>query len=448
MERFKQMRVLIIGLGISGISAARFMLEKQAQVWAIDRNHHKIAFHPAVIELREQGLLYIKEEDLPPLKTFSQIIVSPGVPHTHSLLVEAARLQIEVLGEIELAFRYLKHKVIGITGTNGKTTVTSLLTHILNASGQPAKALGNIGEPLIAEIDSDPNTVLVVELSSFQIETIHTPCIDLGVILNITPDHLDRYSSMETYALAKMRMHTCLKPGGALYMEEKAYRTFGHLESKLSPKLYGYSEECDLYTDLNHIRIKKTIDCILPLQYRGSKSHILENFLATYSLCKEMGIDAEQFWEGVSSFKIPPHRIEKVRTHDGISYYNDSKGTNIDAVMRAVETLNGPVILIAGGVDKGTDFSPWLDAFAEKVKCICAIGQATDKIENTLSMKFKVYRCESLPEAVEHASSLAQPGDNVLLSPGCASFDMFENYAHRGIVFKDSVNALQSFQNT
>lgn len=446
VQEYFQKKVLIIGLGMSGISAARFLLQQKAFVWGIDQNYPKLLNNPAIEELRALGLQFVQQIYLPPLETFHKIVISPGVALTHPVLKMAKEHSIEILGEIEMAFRSLKNPLIGITGTNGKTTVTLLVTHILNESGINAKAVGNIGEPLSEEIFGNPKTVLVVELSSFQLETLTSPCLDAGVILNITPDHLDRYNTMEKYATAKMHIHRCLKPHGKLYMEERAYQTYGSLMPDFSPKLYGYTETSDLYTDLHHLYMQKNVDSMLPLDYRGSKSHILENLMATYGLCKELGIDAKQFWHGVSTFKLPPHRIEKIRTLEGVSYYNDSKGTNIDAVIRAVETLKGPVILIAGGIDKGTDFSPWIEAFADRVKHICVIGQAADKIAKTLSHQFTVHKCESLSDAVKCASSLAYPGDNVLLSPGCASFDMFENYAHRGIVFSDTVNALTCIQ--
>jgi len=445
-QEYAQKRILIIGLGMSGISAARFLLQQKALVWGIDQNYPKLINNPAIEELCAQGLQFIQQIQLPPLETFQTIVISPGVPLTHPLLKMAEEHSIEVLGEIELAFRALKNPLIGITGTNGKTTVTLLVTHVLNEAGITAKAVGNIGEPLSEEIFGNPKTALIVELSSFQLETLTSPCLDAGVILNITPDHLDRYNTMEKYAAAKMHIYKCLKPQGTLYMEERAYQNYGALMTDFAPKLYGYAKTSHLYTDLNHLYIQKNVDSMLPLNYRGSKSHMLENLMATYSLCKEMGIDAEQFWRGVSTFKIPPHRIEKIRTLEGVAFYNDSKGTNIDAVIRAIETLKGPVILIAGGIDKGTDFSPWIQAFADQVKHICVIGQAADKIEKTLSHQFNVHKCESLSDAVKCASSLAYPGDNVLLSPGCASFDMFENYAHRGIVFSDTVNALTCIQ--
>ncbi|MBS4169005.1 UDP-N-acetylmuramoyl-L-alanine--D-glutamate ligase [Parachlamydia sp. AcF125] len=435
-------RILIIGLGISGLSAARFLIAQKAHIWAVDKNKGQLFSLPDVRELIAQGLQLVDEKDLPSLKGFHLIVTSPGVPLNHPLLQLAQAAEIEIIGEAELAFRSLKNKLIGITGTNGKTTVTLLITHLLNFAGIPAKAVGNVGIPLSSEISSPPETVLVVELSSFQLETLQSRHLDMGAILNITPDHLDRYPSMEEYALAKMKLKSCIKERGVLYMEEKAYQNYGFLKPDFTTKLYGYSPDCDLRTDLYHLFTHKNVDCILPVEYRGAQSHKLENLMAAYSLCKEIGIDTTQFWKGVSAFCTPPHRIEKVAIANGVAYFNDSKGTNIDAVMRAIETLEGPIILIAGGVDKGADFSPWISAFVDKVKGICVIGQAAKKLEQTLSKSFNVVRCQNMHDAVKCASSLASPGYNVLLSPGCASFDMFENYAHRGKIFKEAVNAL------
>ncbi|CCB85835.1 UDP-N-acetylmuramoylalanine--D-glutamate ligase [Parachlamydia acanthamoebae UV-7] len=440
--------ILIVGLGISGLAAARFLLTQKALVWAIDQNKDKLRKRSDIQILESQGLQFVAEKDLPPLETFLLVVTSPGVPLTHPVLQLAQAKNIKILGEIELAFRSLRNKLIGITGTNGKTTVTLLLTHLLNYAGIPAKAVGNVGEPLSAEITCSSETVLVVELSSFQLDTLQSRQLDMGVILNITPDHLDRYASMEDYALSKMKIKSCIKEGAPLYMEEKAFQNYGFLQANFPCHLYGYSHNCHLMSDQQHLFLNKNIDSILPVEYRGTKSHKLENLMAAYGLCREMGIDATLFWEGVSTFNTPPHRIEKVAIFKDVSYYNDSKGTNIDAVMRAIEAIEGPIILIAGGVDKGTDFSPWISAFANKVKHICVIGQATEKLDRTLSKSFNVVRCQNMHDAVKHASSLAYPGDNVLLSPGCASYDMFENYAHRGKTFREAVNALASIQNT
>lgn len=444
MQKLEGKSVLVIGLGLSGRSAVRFLLNRGAHVSGIDGNQELLKSNPEIAILREAGLKTIQEPIQ--LQQFDLIVVSPGVPQTHPLYVEARNLGIEVIGEIELACRFLKGTFLGITGTNGKTTVTLLVTHVLNHSGKSARALGNLGVALTSETATEQaEQISVVELSSFQLETLHSRVIDAAVLLNVTPDHLDRYSGMDHYALAKLHIADCLKPGGEFYVEDKCWQEFGHLFNPVIPitaKTYGYREQCDLSTDLQHLISNKKIASMLPSSFRGKVSHDLENLMAAYALCQHVGVTPEQFMEAVKTFKKPAHRIEFVREHKGVSYYDDSKGTNIDAVVRAVDTIQGNIVLIAGGVDKGSAYTPWIAAFADRVKCVCAIGQAAPKIQQDLSQAMPVALCKGLEEAVNYAAQLAQPGDTVLLSPGCSSFDMFRDYSHRGEEFQRIVKQL------
>lgn len=442
----KDRKVLVIGLGISGRSAVKFLLGKGANVIGFDRDRELLLNHPEIAALRALGLITENEYSLIKVSQFGLVVVSPGIPQNDYLYTEARNLGIETIGEIELACRYITQPVLGITGTNGKTTVTLLVTHILQKSGKPARALGNMGVPLTSEILIDKlitkNEILVVELSSFQLETIQSPVIDAAVILNITPDHLDRYANMEAYAIAKIRIKNCLKDNGKLFIEENAFEEFGHLLERAQVQRYGYSSDCDFHLSENSLCYKNNIEFKFPEQYQKKRNHDLENLVASYALCREMGVTSDEFLAALSSFHKPAHRIQFVRNANGISFYDDSKGTNIDAVIRAVESLEGEIILIAGGVDKGASYEPWIAAFAGKVKCICAIGQASRKMQRELSHKVPVLLFESLNAAVKHATSQAKPGSNVLLSPGCSSFDMFRDYAHRGEEFTKIVRAL------
>lgn len=438
--------VLVLGLGISGRAAARLLLRNGARVWGVDRNPDLLLQNEQVAALREEGLVTAHEEQKIPLEPFDFAVVSPGISPENPVYKELRRLNIETLGEVELACRFVTQPFLGITGTNGKTTVTLLVAHVLNQAGIPARAVGNVGVPLSAEVEAflspQARDVMVTELSSFQLDTLQTRSIDVGVILNITPDHLDRYRSMEEYAASKMHMQDCLKSGGVLYIEEAVYKKYGHL-LKVKPRVYGFSPECDLYCDGTHLIIEEKIEYILPVDYRGIFSHDVENLMAAYALCREMGVLPEQFARAYATFSKPAHRIEFVRDVGGVSFYDDSKGTNIDAVIRAVASLKGGVYLIAGGVDKGSSYEPWIDTFRGKVKGICAIGQAADKIQQELSQAFPVELFATLEEAVQAAARAATPGENVLLSPGCSSFDMFRDYAHRGDEFKRIVNGLE-----
>jgi UDP-N-acetylmuramoylalanine--D-glutamate ligase len=433
---------LVIGLGISGRAAAKHLFKKKHKVWGVDQNSTLLRENPEIQTLLKEGLHLYSNNEMINILDFDQVIVSPGIPQTHPLYVAALHAGIEVIGEIELGCREIVNKVIGITGTNGKTTATLWTAQMLNRCGVKARALGNVGTPLCSELENvDPNEVLILELSSYQLETLHSPILDIAVILNITPDHLDRYQSMEAYAAAKWLIAKSLKSRAPLYIEERTLKEFPPDFGGFECRTYGYNKQSALFSDLKKVYFQGLPLFELPLSLQ-KKSHDLENLLAVYAICQELQIDPHLFASAIHSLKKPPHRIEWIAEIDGVNYYDDSKGTNIDAVTRAVQSLPGPIILIAGGVDKGAPYTPWINFFSGKVKSICTIGQAAAKIQDQLSSSFSVYPCKSLEEAVSRSVTLAQPGDSILLSPGCSSFDMFQDYAHRGKVFQDLVKNL------
>lgn len=438
-------KVLVLGLGISGRAAARLLLRNGAHVWGVDRNADLLLQNEQIAALREEGLTTSCEGQKIDIDSFDFAVVSPGIPQSNPVYAEVQKLGLEVLGEVELACRFVTQKFLGITGTNGKTTVTLLVAHVLNQAGICARAVGNVGVPLAAEVEAffptKTHDIMVAELSSFQLDTLQSRVIDVGVVLNITPDHLDRYDGMTAYAASKMHIQDCLKPGGVLYMEEAAYMKYGYL-LRAKPRLYGFNSNCDIYCDGVHVIVNGQVEYILPVDYRNKFSHDVENLMAAYALCREMGVLPEQFARAYATFSKPAHRIEFVRTINEVSYYDDSKGTNVDAVIRAVASLKGPVILIAGGLDKGSSYAPWIDTFRGKVKGICTIGQAAPKMKQELEEAFPLEIFATLDDAVKAASHAAVPGDNVLLSPGCSSYDMFRDYAHRGDEFKRIVSTL------
>jgi len=369
-------KALVIGLGKSGKSAVTFLEKKGFSVTGVDDKNPS----SASIQVTE----------------FDLVVVSPGIPPSHPLYRAALASGVELIGEAELALRHVEgQKVVGITGTNGKTTVTLMIEHVLNACGIDAIAVGNVGRPITSELGG--NRVLVVELSSFQLETIHAKVLDAAVILNISEDHMDRYDSMEEYARAKWRIADCLKPGAVFC--DRTNDTFSDFEE--------------------------------------------ENQKAAFSVCKVFGVSELQFKESLSTFQKPPHRLEFVRHLNGVHFYNDSKGTNIDSVISAVQKMEGPVILIAGGQSKGASFIPWKIAIRDKITHLLAIGEASSTMAEELAPDIKVETVETLPKAVARAVQLGQSGDSVLLSPGCASFDQFRNYAHRGDAFKTLVLKLK-----
>lgn len=408
------MDVLVIGLGVSGRAAVNFLLDRSYSVVAIDQRAEAIASKPEIIALLDRGLVIRASLKI---HAFDLIVISPGIPPMHPTVLEARTLGIEVIGEIELACRYLKQPMIAVTGTNGKTTVTQLIGHVLNACGKPARVLGNGGVPLISEIMQLKEEIVVCELSSYQMETLQSQVVDAGAILNITPDHLDRYPDMEAYAQAKMSLKECLKPSKKLFISKQVQKDFGYLIQS------G----------------KENIELLIPDIYNSSLNHDDENRLAALKLCMEVGVTSEEFDRAERGFKKPPHRIEFVRKYRGVNYFNDSKGTNLDAVHRAVEKMIGPVFLIAGGKEKGMSFRPWIQQFKGKVMAVIAIGEAKKTLSKELGCDFKVIEKDDLKSAVEIASSIANEGNNVLLSPGCASFDMFKNFEDRGNHFKECV---------
>jgi UDP-N-acetylmuramoylalanine--D-glutamate ligase len=337
------------------------------------------------------------------------------------------------MGEVDFALQHLHQKMVAITGTNGKTTVALLVEHVLNSAKIKAKALGNVGVS-VAEycLAPDPEEILVFELSSYQLETLDRPVFDAGVILNITPDHLDRYENLESYARAKAKLQHCLVPNGVLYLHEQVVQNFASI----------FSDEYVLLGKENSLGLSP-----FPKVNFFQGEHDYSNAIAAWALCRKMGVAKEEFIDALQSFKKPSHRIEFVKTIKGVSYYDDSKGTNIDAVIQAVLSMKGPVILIAGGVCKGSSYLPWKEVFQNRVKQLFVLGQAAHKIWQELSLFFNVEIVDSMEEAVIKAAACAKQADVVLLSPGCSSFDMFCDYAHRGKEFQRCVQLLEGEKN-
>lgn len=444
-EELAGKQILIIGLGISGKAAARFLIKRGAHVTAADRNADLFYDEPTVKALIEKGLKLYSEKTLPmPLK-YDLAVVSPGIPHENVIYTAVSQSKIPIIGEIELACRSLQQRAVAVTGTNGKTTTVSLITHALNFGGLPARALGNIGTPLTDAIDeANPNEILVVELSSWQLETLSVPAFEAAAILNITPNHLDRHKTMLEYAKAKFRLAPCLKTGGVLFLGSQIVRDFHELLSGIQYETYGFETANTYSCDGTSVYLHGQPLFKMPPPYLGKKNHDVENMMAAYVLCRQLGLPNTKFVEALKSFKKPAHRVEFVSKIGGVSYFDDSKGTNLEAVIRAVETMDGETILIAGGLHKGSSYQAWAKSFKGKVRAIYAIGQAAPQIAADLIQFLPIKPCATLEEAVRFAASSAKNGENVLLSPGCSSYDMFRDFNHRGDEFKRIVHALQS----
>ncbi|MFA6915721.1 MAG: UDP-N-acetylmuramoyl-L-alanine--D-glutamate ligase [Parachlamydiales bacterium] len=415
---------VVLGMGISGRSAAKALLHLGAAVTAYDRRAEALKIDPAIASLIHRGLELYQDEDPYFPAHCSGVILSPGIPLEHSICKKALELKIEVVGEIEFACRHLKGKFIGVTGTNGKTTVTSHIVHTLNFYGISAKAMGNIGIPLSELLCEDDNVdVVALELSSYQLETMSTPVLDTAIFLNLTPDHLDRYNDMDEYGSSKARIGLCLKPGRPLYISSELKQNYAQLFAKMPYDLSVY----DSY--LTHF------DSSLPL-------HDQQNIAAVCAICSYWNIGYKKVLDAFKTFSKGEHRIEFVASVNGIDFYDDSKGTNVDAVIKAVSAIPKKIILIAGGVPKGAKFTCWKKPFSGKVKAVCAIGEAAGQLHHELGDDYTVNSYQTLEEAVNSAFMLAGQGDVILLSPGCASFDMFRDYAHRGQVFQECVQRL------
>jgi UDP-N-acetylmuramoylalanine--D-glutamate ligase len=447
----KNNRVLVVGLGKSGLSAAMFLRGLGARVTVSDaRSAVALAKEiPALldagimVEAGGHGLLTFRRQDL--------IVVSPGVPMDTPEVKQAQAFGLPVVGELELASRFLQGRVVAITGSNGKTTTTSLLGKIFTDAGGPTLVGGNIGLPVIDLVaKSTPETTSVLEVSSFQLETVEEFHPKIAVVLNITPDHLDRHGSFEAYAAAKARITERQGPEDFLVLngEDKATQM---VALKTKAQIYWFSGrrpikqgafvhgESILFIAQEGAKAEPVMP-VAEINLKGA--HNVENVLAAVCAARLAGIPAEKIRASVTSFKAVEHRLEFVAVVNGVEFYNDSKATNVDATMKAVSAFKGGIHLILGGKDKDSDYGLMADLLKERVKSVYTIGSAAEKIERQLHGVVKMVAAETLPTAVAAAAKAAVIGDVVLLSPACSSFDQFDNYEHRGQVFRQLVNEL------
>ncbi len=377
------------------------------------------------------------------------IVPSPGVPANEAHLQAARAKGIAIWSEIELAYRFIKGRLIGITGSNGKTTTTSLVEHILKTAGMQTILAGNIGTPLIACVDGmKDDTWTVVELSSFQLELIATFRPNIGVFLNLTPDHLDRHHTFEAYGAAKARIFENQTGEDAAILNADDAATTPYAPSlarvywfsrkqRVAQGAYVRNEEIVFRQNGAEEILLKLGD--IPL----AGGHNVENVLAAATAAKLAGAPVSAIAKGVKSFAGVEHRLEFVAEIGGVRYYNDSKATNVDATLKALDAFPGRILVILGGKDKGSDYTVLQKPLREKAILALLIGAAAEKIEKQIAGSVAIERAETLERAVETASHAAQRGDVVLLAPACASFDQFQNYEHRGRVFKELVAQLE-----
>ncbi|MGI6144785.1 MAG: UDP-N-acetylmuramoyl-L-alanine--D-glutamate ligase [Clostridia bacterium] len=443
---------LVIGAARSGKAVVEFLIEQGALVYLNDLKKREDFKEDTLGFLEKMGVQLILGEhaDIRELQP-DYLIVSPGVPFTIPPLVEAKKLGIPVWSEIELAWRNTQAPLVAVTGTNGKTTTTALLGQIFADSGRKVFVGGNIGVPFISEARKlAAEDVAVLEVSSFQLETTENFRPQLAVILNITPDHLDRHDTYEGYKEAKKKIFCNQKGNDCLILNYDDAET-RNLARLAKGRVLFFSQQHILnegfYVSNGWIVVKNKgqIIPVLKVEDLGIKgSHNLENALAAATAGWLMGVSVESLAQSLKTFPGVPHRLERVLTYQGVTYINDSKGTNPDASIKALEAYEQPIVLLAGGKSKGSDFLPFAQKIKERVKELVLLGQAASEIEEALKkVGYSRYQhAASFPEAVKLASQLAEEGDIVLLSPACASFDMFDNYEQRGDVFKELVQQL------
>jgi UDP-N-acetylmuramoylalanine--D-glutamate ligase len=451
----KSKRVLVVGLGKSGMAAALFLKQHGARVTVSDtRSARELAAQiPALLEAGVMvesgghGLLTFRRQDL--------LVVSPGVPLDTPEIAQAASFGVPIVGELELASRFLAGRTIAITGSNGKTTTTTLIGQILADAGVSTLVGGNIGLPVIELArEATDATWNVLEVSSFQLETVEEFHPQIALVLNITPDHLDRHKTFANYAAAKAKISARQGPEDALVLNAEdpvAQMLAANSGPNGRPRIFWFSPSR---------RVKQgafvhgegvfflageagTPEPVLPvaeIPLRGA--HNVENVLAAVCAARLAGVASESIRATVARFKAVEHRLELVRTLDGVEFYNDSKATNVDATKKAVSSFPRGVHLILGGKDKNSDYTQLAPLLRERVQAVYTIGSAAEKIERELAGVVKIVSSETLEQAVASAAEAARAGDVVLLAPACSSFDQFDNYEHRGRVFRDAVEAL------
>jgi UDP-N-acetylmuramoylalanine--D-glutamate ligase len=445
---FQGKRVLVVGLARTGLAVALFSAAYGGIVTATDAKPEaeiaetaaRLGAAGVTLQLGTSATDFFLEQDL--------IVVSPGVRANLPALELARARKIPVWSEVELAWRFLRGKLVAITGSNGKTTTTSLVAHILRTAQIETRVGGNIGVPLLALVEASTDaSVTVAEISSFQLETIQDFRPEIGVLLNLTPDHLDRHASFEAYAAAKMRMFENQIERDAAVLNADDPEVTRRMPAR--PHIYWFSrqkrvaegafvrdDEIVFRADGSETVLAKRSD--IPL--RGD--HNLENVLAACAAAYLAGAPASAIANGVKTFKAVEHRLEFVARAGDVDFYNDSKATNVDATLKAIEAFPGPLIVILGGKDKGSPYAPLREPLRQRNGRAILIGAAAEKIAADLNGAVPLEHAGTLERAVKLAMETARPGDVVLLAPACSSFDQFENYEQRGRVFKQLVAQL------
>lgn len=449
---WKKKKVLVVGTGKSGIAATEALNEVQAEV-ILQEGNETVSIEQVSKKLPQNCCCKVVIGTLSKeiMEQLDLVVLSPGVPTDLEYIEELRKMEIPIWGEVELAYAFSKGKIIGITGTNGKTTTTALVGEIIKTYYSSVFVVGNIGTPycsIIKDLTSD--SITVAELSSFQLETIWDYKPDVSAILNITPDHLDRHHTMEQYIRAKVNItknqgkeEYCI-----LNYEDEVLRKAAQ---KISAKVYYFSSkrklDTGIYLENENIIYREgeneqLVCSVSELHLLGE--HNYENVMAAVLIALKMNVPMPDIQKAITSFTGVEHRIEFVAQKNGVNYYNDSKGTNPDAAIKAIQAMKTKTVLIGGGYDKNSEYDAWIEAFKEKTTCLVLLGQTKEKIAKAAKTHgfSHIIMADSLKEAVDICAKEAKPGESVLLSPACASWGMFQNYEERGRLFKEYVNQL------
>jgi len=435
---------LVIGMEKSGLGSVQVLVRQGASVLATDVK--PLSEIPGAAGMLEQLNVPFRQQSDAVFQSCDLIVISPGVPADLEPLEAARRRGVRVIGEVELAAPFLKGRTIGITGTNGKTTTTALVGHILRESGIPAQVGGNIGTPVTAMIEtSRPGQWNVLELSSFQLETIAEFHADIGVALNVTQNHLDRHHTFANYAAAKGRLFETQRAGSFAVLNADDPTCAGYASLTVGAPLWFSSTHAvtpGVWLADNKIWCngEELMDAReIPIRGR----HNVENSMAAAMAAKLSGTPLESIAAAIRTFQAVEHRLEFVRSVDGVDFYNDSKATSVDATLKALDAFSGGLWVILGGKDKGLDYTVLREPLAAKARAALLIGAAASKIAEQLRGAVPLEHLQTMDNAVRFARDHAKPGDTVLLAPACASFDQFRSYEHRGQVFKDLVQQLE-----
>ncbi|MGB0998996.1 MAG: UDP-N-acetylmuramoyl-L-alanine--D-glutamate ligase [Flavobacteriales bacterium] len=438
-------KVLVLGAGESGCGAAYLAKKKGFEVIlsefsAIsDENKAFLNQHDIPFEEGKHSENHVKNADL--------VIKSPGIPDKSPIIQSILEKGKPLISEIEFAYRYIDSgKIIAITGSNGKTTTTSLIHHIISQLDNSVCLAGNIGLSLAKQVADRQFDYYVLELSSFQLDHCIDFKPDVAIILNITPDHLDRYADFSAYADAKWKLAQNLKKGDTLitwaddkHLQRTVNEDVNHLKFSTTQQVQGYKSNDNLMVNANQTEWKFDLNACL-LKGEHNQLNMMASALATQAL----GLPKHLISQSFSNFSGVEHRLEFVLSHHNIDYINDSKATNVDAVFYALGAFEKPIIWIAGGVDKGNDYQQIKALVEQKVKTVICLGEDSKALETHFGKSKPFFKCETMEQALKQAQTCAQSGDVVLLSPACASFDLFDNYEHRGEVFKTTVKTLTS----